>query len=1108
MRTEVDNYDHDGTLQLNSTIDADFQYDAIGRLVEQRIEVDSGAGQWITERFTHDALGNVVLHKSGESTSGAQPGNATAYEFDERNLPFRTRYGSGSAAQTTRQKDYDGNGNVRAIRIGIEGIPTTRTLVHDGLDRLVEEVQRDGTRYAVEFDENMNVIRKSFWGLGQGAAAGSPPVLLSMTKFGYDALDRRTSSDHAWLGANGVPVEDGWMSRSTTWTDLSNVQTTTDDRGAVLTYSYDTAGRLVTSVDAAGNSKSYEYDSNNNLVKLTGKDWSALRGVHDSFVSSAEYDALDRVTRIVDPLQQEELFGHDSRGNRTLYVSRRGSTTRQQWDDAGRLIAIVRELTDSGDGSGSIVGQAITSLAWDDSHRLVLATDANGHETQYAYDEVGRRIVVREPDGTITQIGRGGLWPAGASHPDLSSFVAGYDAQGNPEVFVDGNGTVFTSTFNGEGRRTTTLIKPGAGVGKQTTFEVFEYDGLGRTTKARDNDATAIIRYDSASNVTLDQVNGIAVSAVYDGAGRVRSLTYPGGRQIDYTRDQGGNPIRIKEGAATLYAALPLGVGRTEKEFFGNGTSSIRGYGAARQILSLEYFAPGGVSLTSSIGFAWDGEDNKITRNDVLGHARSMELTYDSLNQLSVARNVGANSDAAYQLDSLGNRQLVTNELGAGLYTMSAALPSPGDAQQNQYTTTPMGIEIHNDGGSNVLTRTLGGYWRLERDAMGRLVSARSTGTSHTESYRYDALGRRIEVKSVVSGLATKRVLHYYGSMLLEERDLSGATIATYVHGRYTDQIVSMSRGGVNYTMHSDDLLSTIAVSDASGNVVERYQYTDYGFPVITDASGNVHTESTIGNRFMFTGREYDSATGLYYHRARHMNPITGRFIDRDPQGKWGDPLSRGNALAYVSSNPYSYVDPFGTTTMGVTDGFAWIVSSALNAAIGAVTGSVPPGPKGGAPSGASPKVEFTESQLRSLEMAQRMADAVAKATTALVNIGIGGIPGFIGSVFGAFSRVAGMMAWFENSSRQACAYSVGAVSGAGSGMEPGQNVCIPCVGSCSGKPVDLTEVDQGNGGPPSEVTVNLKPRGGAGPCQGDCIGTPIWVYPRPSKGGGEHPSP
>jgi RHS repeat-associated protein len=58
----------------------------------------------------------------------------------------------------------------------------------------------------------------------------------------------------------------------------------------------------------------------------------------------------------------------------------------------------------------------------------------------------------------------------------------------------------------------------------------------------------------------------------------------------------------------------------------------------------------------------------------------------------------------------------------------------------------------------------------------------------------------------------------------------------------------------------------------------------------------------------MFTGREYDSETGLYYYRARYYKPSIGRFLQTDPIG-----YAAGlNLYTYCKNNPIKWADPFG----------------------------------------------------------------------------------------------------------------------------------------------------------------------------------------------------
>jgi RHS repeat-associated protein len=65
-------------------------------------------------------------------------------------------------------------------------------------------------------------------------------------------------------------------------------------------------------------------------------------------------------------------------------------------------------------------------------------------------------------------------------------------------------------------------------------------------------------------------------------------------------------------------------------------------------------------------------------------------------------------------------------------------------------------------------------------------------------------------------------------------------------------------------------------------------------------------------SRAVYRGEQYDPDLNLYYLRARYYNPLTGRFLSRDPlNGYINDPATLHKYL-YAGGDPVNIMDPTG----------------------------------------------------------------------------------------------------------------------------------------------------------------------------------------------------
>lgn len=106
--------------------------------------------------------------------------------------------------------------------------------------------------------------------------------------------------------------------------------------------------------------------------------------------------------------------------------------------------------------------------------------------------------------------------------------------------------------------------------------------------------------------------------------------------------------------------------------------------------------------------------------------------------------------------------------------------------------------------------------------------------------------------------------------------------------------------------VHTDALGSPVAVTDVSGNVVEREVYEPYGSPIARPPSDQPG----------FTGHVEDSQTNLTYMQQRYYDAQIGRFLSVDPVTAYGSPVATFNRYWYANNNPYRFTDPDGRCAM------------------------------------------------------------------------------------------------------------------------------------------------------------------------------------------------
>jgi RHS repeat-associated protein len=95
-------------------------------------------------------------------------------------------------------------------------------------------------------------------------------------------------------------------------------------------------------------------------------------------------------------------------------------------------------------------------------------------------------------------------------------------------------------------------------------------------------------------------------------------------------------------------------------------------------------------------------------------------------------------------------------------------------------------------------------------------------------------------------------------------------------------------------------------VTGEYGQLEERYEYDAFGKPY----QGKFDQGLNLG----YTGKPYDTATGLYDYGYRDYAPEAARFTTADPV------RDGTNWFAYVNNDPVNYIDPWGLECISTSD--------------------------------------------------------------------------------------------------------------------------------------------------------------------------------------------
>ena len=880
----VTRYYHDGSDRLTATIDPQgiatyMAYDELGRtsLVITSVE---GVGQnrgYVTQYIVGENGHNVATQAFDQSVDltaiSFLAAAGKAIDANTINVTIQEaarNYGGSTMGFTRYDRDghvtmsVDTNGIVTEYRYDARGLvvetlhypnsvsgyfgPYTDGAGWDSWGRRIDDVMKfkGNDRSVADIAQTAyDALGRPIYTLTGVTVNGVRRVIVTENRYGTDGRLSQTVK-HA------VDLPGSFLDTLHTVADVQAALATGDDSGASTTrFTYDSAGRLLATMDGAGG---------------TVYNW---------------YDASGRLAQTIDAAGQAKAFRWDGLGNllETREASEAVVTT--GWLDAdGKPTAAYAAFR-----FDSVPGPVrITSQAYDASGRLVsrtvaTATDAHGapvagERVTFAYDGASR--LVRTDDEDLS----------GFSTKRVNRYF--YDRSGHRIGTLDASGVLTTDSFDAAGNNIGTVVHgsavdvalrdaasleammPAASSADQVTTRFFNRRHKVVATIDAENYYIAY-KLDAMDNVYeidgyVDRVDD-SLRASYD-ALRQGMPDYKGHSVVQNGYDAYGRLVRTASalGVVSTYQYDERNLLVAETDFVGEGSQRARTY---------TYDARGyRVSMTDGTGgvttYVNDAAGHVIRSRDPAGNltwyvndangrplyiitgqpdggvanrrAEVVRMTYDVFGHMIGRTRYGAFMDV--DVSMVPDRA-----------SMDAAVAGLGVSAVDGNVTDVYAYDL---GGHLVRKQEGGIVTDYDYDGFGQLLDSSVEGSGVVTAYAYDVMGRRIEasvgtpVKGPAVGLAV------IDKVLDDERwsyDLRGDVTThtvrgetdTYLYDRLGREIshgVSVD-GQVRTESHTYQFDGRVATATDIFGQVTTYSYDFRARSVTVVAPGNIRTVTT-----------------------------------------------------------------------------------------------------------------------------------------------------------------------------------------------------------------------------------------------------------------------
>lgn len=768
-----------------------YVYSQGGQLL-QTIAADGGV-----TAYTYDGLGRMLSAQNALTQT-------TLSSYDDANRKTSVSYANGLITTST----FDAAGRLISVLQSSSSSANlgTSQYFYDAAGRLRMTQDATGVRAWVLYDEAGRKVADID---GNG----------SLTEYLYNKNNQLTQSIAYATAVNVATLVNGAGQPSNP--SLASIRPSASAQDRKAWNAYDSAGRLLKTVDAQGAVSENVYDGTSRVVatiRYATLIATAGLGSAPTAASIAPVgNAADRVSRSF----------YDADGLLRATLDAEGYLTELKYNAAGQLSSRIAyaTLTPEGLRATGTLAQLTPALSSADQRSTVLLNargqvageiDAEGYLTENIYDAQGKlslsvRYASKVSAGALAALGAAStvadVRPPSAPEDRATSYS--YDLLGRLTQETSPEGVLTQYSYDTAGKLSQTVRAVGTSEARAIRAR---YDLLGRLTGELGGVGAALL----TGNQTQAEVDALwaqyGLSHTYDAASRRTSSTDQNGNKTLFFYDVDGR---------LTHSVNALGeVAQNQYDTLGQLTAVIR-YGSRISLAALTGANAGGLvnaALTSAID---------AVKNTALDSKTT--YTYNTTGTLAASTDALANAISSIY-NAFGEETSRSQAIGAGLSVVQTR------AYDRRGLQTASVADV---GGINAASSAV-------FDAFGRLISS-TDANGNVRQQSYDRLGRAISSTDALNAL---RASSYdaFGRVLTQTDALGKLT--SYVYDKSARSVAITTPEGVTITTVHNRLGQTQAVTDGRGNV------TNYAY----DKNGNL---LSTGTALTTTSNQYDRANRL-----------------------------------------------------------------------------------------------------------------------------------------------------------------------------------------------------------------------------------------------------